>query len=124
VSEDFYCDEALSGRTPVQVVLETDEVLAFHHTRPFWPVHIVVIPKTHVPSLIDLGDTDEVLLHKVLAVVRRVADQVTREHGACRVLTNLGRYQDSKHLHFHVNAGEPLHSSGALPNNRLERTAT
>ena len=113
VSDDFYCHEALSGRTPVEVVLETDEVLAFRHTKPFWPVHIVVVPKTHVPSLIDLGDTDEILLHKVLAVVRRVADQVTREYGACRVLTNLGRYQDSKHLHFHVNSGEPLGSSAA-----------
>ena len=108
VSQDFYCDEALSGRTPVDVVMETDDVLAFHHTRPFWPVHIVVVPKTHVPSLIDLGGADETLLHKVLTVVRRVADQVTREHGACRVLTNLGRYQDSKHLHFHVNSGDPL----------------
>jgi histidine triad (HIT) family protein len=108
VSEDFYCDEAISGRTPVDVVLETDDVLAFHHTRPSWPVHIVVVPKRHVPSLIDLGDADEALLHDVLAVVRRVAAQVMREHGACRVLTNLGRYQDSKHLHFHVNAGEPL----------------
>jgi histidine triad (HIT) family protein len=106
--DDFYCDEALSGRTPVAVVLETDEVLAFRHTRPFWPVHIVVIPKTHVPSLIDLGGADEALLHKVLAVVRRVADQVTREHGAARVLTNLGGYQDSKHLHFHVSCGDPL----------------
>src|SRR5262245_45053239 len=48
VSQDFYCDEALSGRTPVDIVLEPDEVLAFRHTRPFWPVHIVVIPKTHV----------------------------------------------------------------------------
>jgi histidine triad (HIT) family protein len=95
MSEDFYCDEALSGRTPVEVVLETDDVLAFRHTRPFWPVHIVVVPKTHVPSLIDLGTTDEALLHKVLAVVRRVAEQVTREH-------------DSKHLHFHVNSGDPL----------------
>jgi histidine triad (HIT) family protein len=107
VSEDFYCDEALSGRTLVEVAVETDEVLAFRHTRPFWPVHIV-IPKRHVPSLIDLGDTDGILLHKVLTVVRRVADQVMREYGACRVLTNLGSYQDSKHLHFHVNAGEPL----------------
>jgi histidine triad (HIT) family protein len=115
VSDDFYCDEALSGRTPIEVVLETAEVLAFRHTKPFWPVHIVVIPKTHVPSLIDLGHTDETLLHKVLAVVRRVADQVTREHGACRVLTNLGRYQDSKHLHFHVNWGDPLRSSAAEP---------
>lgn len=109
MGDDFYCEEALSGRTPVAVVLETDEVLAFHHTRPFWPVHIVVVPKRHVPSLIDLGDSDETLLHQVLAVVRHIAAEVTREHGACRVLTNLGRYQDSKHLHFHVNAGEPLY---------------
>ena len=108
------------------IMLETDDVLAFRHTRPFWPVHIVVVPKRHVPSLIDLGGADEALLHRVLAVVRQVAAQVTREHGrvlavvrqvaaqvtrehgACRVLTNLGRYQDSKHLHFHVNSGDPL----------------
>ena len=108
MTDDFYCDEALSGRTPVDFVAETDTVLAFRHTRPFWPVHIVVVPKQHVPSLVDLGDADEALLHAVLAVVRTVAAQVVQEHGACRVLTNLGAYQDSKHLHFHVNASEPL----------------
>ena len=108
MSDDFYCDEALSGRTPVKTVAETPDVLAFHHTRPFWPVHIVVVPKRHVPSLVDLGDADEGVLHSVLAVVREVAASVTAEHGAARVLTNLGRYQDSKHLHFHVSSGEPL----------------
>jgi histidine triad (HIT) family protein len=36
MGDDFYCEEALSGRTPITVVRETDEVLAFHHTRPFW----------------------------------------------------------------------------------------
>jgi histidine triad (HIT) family protein len=108
VTQDFYCDEVLSGRTPVQRVLETDDALAFHHTRPFWPVHIVVIPKRHVPSLTDLGDAGDALLHAVLAVVRQVAAEVTARHGACRVLTNLGHYQESKHLHFHVNSGEPL----------------
>lgn len=96
-----------SGRTKVQVVAETDRVLAFHHTRPHWPVHIVVVPRAHVPSLTDLGDADVDLLHEVLAVVRDVAAQVTAEHGAARVLTNLGAYQDSKHLHFHVNFGDP-----------------
>lgn len=108
MTDDFYCDEALSGRTPVEVVAETDDVLAFHHTRPFWSVHIVVIPKAHVPSLTNLGAFGEETVHKVLAVVRRVAATVEAEHGACRVLTNLGAYQDSKHLHFHVNSGEPL----------------
>ncbi len=108
MSDDFYCDEALSGKTPVRVAAETDDVLAFHHTRPFWPVHIVVIPKAHVPSLTNLGDFDESILHAVLSLVRRIAAEVEAEHGACRVLTNLGGYQDSKHLHFHVNSGEPL----------------
>ncbi|MFN3243535.1 MAG: HIT domain-containing protein [Planctomycetota bacterium] len=107
MTSDFYCDEVLSGRTAVDVVAETPEVLAYHHTRPFWPVHIVVIPKLHVPSLTDLGDGDEALLHRLLTVVREVASDVEREHGKARVLTNLGAYQDSKHLHFHVNSGEP-----------------
>ncbi len=105
--DDFYCDEAISGRTPVDVVVETDDVLAFHHTRPFWPIHIVVVPKRHVPSLTDLGDAPEQLVTKVIDVVRQVASNVEAEHGACRVLTNLGRYQDSQHLHFHVNSGPP-----------------
>ena len=106
MTNDFYCDEALSGNTPVLIVMETEEVLAFHHTKPFWPVHIVVVPKLHVPSLTDLGEHSIILVHKVLDVVREVASQVEKEHGACRVLTNLGDYQDSKHLHFHVASGE------------------
>lgn len=103
---DFYCDEALSGNTPVDKVMETEEVLAFHHTRPFWPVHIVVIPKRHVPSLTDLGGESVDIVHQVLQVVREVAAKVESEQGACRVLTNLGDYQDSKHLHFHVASGD------------------
>jgi histidine triad (HIT) family protein len=110
VSEDFYCDEVLSGRTPVRKVLETDDVLAYHHTRPFWPVHIVVIPKRHVASLVTIDD--ESLLLELLTVVRRIAADVVAEHGACRVLTNLGAYQESKHLHFHVNSGEQSRPDG------------
>jgi histidine triad (HIT) family protein len=110
VTDDFYCDEALSGRTTVRVVVETDEVLAFHHTRPFWPLHIVVVPKRHVPSLTDLGDHDPTIITTVMDVVRSIAAEVEREHGAAAVLTNLGAYQDSKHLHFHVSSGDPLRS--------------
>lgn len=105
---DFYCDEVLSGRTPVQKVLETENVLAFHHTRPFYPVHIVVIPKHHIGSLLTLGDADDKLLLELFDVIRQVASGIVGEHGACRVITNLGEYQDSKHLHWHLAAGQPL----------------
>ena len=88
--------------------METEDVLAFHHARPYWALHIVVIPKLHIPSLTDLGGHSVELLHRLMDVVRQVASQVEREHGACRVITNLGEYQDSKHLHFHVGFGEIL----------------
>jgi len=103
MAEDFYCDEVLSGKTPVERVFETENVLAYHHTRPFWETHIVVIPKTHVDSLLTV-ETD--LLNELLDVVKTVAALVVGEKGAARVLTNLGEYQDSKHLHFHVSSGE------------------
>ena len=104
MTDDFYCDEVMSGRTRVNVVRETDNVLAYHHTRPFWPTHIVVIPKRHISSLLALEETDAPLLWELIGVVQEVARQVLAEHGACRVLTNLGNYQDSKHLHWHVYA--------------------
>lgn len=105
-SDDFYCDEVFSGRTPVTVIAETDDVLAFEHTRPLWDVHIVVVPKRHVPSLTDLGDADGEILLRVLEVSRQVAARVEQQEGACRVMTNLGRYQNSKHLHINVFSGE------------------
>jgi histidine triad (HIT) family protein len=109
---DFYCDEVLSGRTPVEVVRETDRVLAFRHTRPAYPVHVVVIPKRHIASLLDMMPDDDALLLELLTVIRAVAADVLAETGACRVVTNLGRYQESKHLHWHVISGERLPQPG------------
>ncbi len=92
----------------VKRVVETDDVLAFHHTRPYWPVHIVVIPKRHIGSLLDLKGEDDPLLIELMAVVKTVAAQVVAEHGGCRIVTNLGEYQDSQHLHWHIGAGQPV----------------
>jgi len=113
MTEDFYCEEVLSGRTPVDKVLETDRVLAYYHTRPFYPVHIVVIPKKHILSLIALEEEDHDLLIEMMSVIKKAASHVVSEHGACRVITNLGKYQDSKHLHFHVVHGPPLKNNEA-----------
>ncbi len=111
MASDFYCDEVLSGKTPVQRVKETARVLAFQHTRPSYPVHIVIIPKLHIPSLVEFAPGDDSLMLELLGVVQEVARQVLNEQGACRVLTNLGAYQDSKHLHWHVTSGERLPSA-------------
>ena len=104
--EDFYCEEVLSGKTAVEIVAETANALAYNHTRPFWGTHIVVIPKTHIASLLTIKDND--LLIELIDLVKLVAATVVQEKGAARVLTNLGEYQDSKHLHFHIYSGERI----------------
>ena len=108
MTEDFYCDEVLSGKTTVQKVMETENVLAYYHTRPSYPVHIVAIPKKHIPSLITLEDEDNELFVELFGVIKKVAAMVTEENGACRVITNIGNYQDSKHLHWHIVYGASL----------------
>lgn len=106
--DDFYCDVALKGVVPLRKEYESDAVLAYHHTRPYWPVHIVVIPKKHIASFVTLSDEDQPILLEMVEVMKSLAAKVTAEHGAARILTNVGRYQDSKHLHFHISSGEPL----------------
>lgn len=121
VSKDFYCERVLSGVEAVDLVHEDELVVAFHHTRPFFAdAHIVVVPRQHVASLVDPA-SDAVLPH-LLAVVREVAARVLDLHGAARVLTNLGRYQDSKHLHFHVYAGDETGGGAARPSTGSERS--
>ena len=82
-------------------------VLAFHHTKPFWQNHVVAIPKRHIPSLLELEIGSE-LANELIDTVQELAKNMKNDKGACRVLTNLGEYQDSKHIHFHVAQGEQL----------------
>lgn len=114
MTEDFYCENVLSGKIEVDVVVETANVLAYRHTRPFWETHIVVIPKRHISSLITLEVSDDEMLLEIFAVIKQVAESVVETAGAARVLTNLGKYQESKHLHFHVYSGDRLKPNTAI----------
>ncbi len=101
---DFYCEEVLSGRTPVDVVGESERAIAFRHTKPAFPVHIVVISRRHLPEMTELEDWGT--LDDLIRLVREVAISVARERGGCRIVVNVGSYQRSGHLHWHVIAGE------------------
>jgi histidine triad (HIT) family protein len=103
-SRDFYCEEVLSGRTPVDVVAESERALAFRHTQPAFPVHIVVISRRHLPEMTELEDWG--MLDDLIRLVREVAISVARDRGGCRIVVNVGSYQRSGHLHWHVIAGE------------------
>jgi histidine triad (HIT) family protein len=105
---DFYCDVALPNVDALDVVHEDDRVLAFRHTKPFYDVHVMVVPKRHIASLTTATADDEADLRALFTMVQRVAAEIERDHGGARVVTNIGKYQDSKHLHVHVVSGSVL----------------
>ncbi|RBP48060.1 histidine triad (HIT) family protein [Roseimicrobium gellanilyticum] len=112
---DFYCDQVLSGKVSVQKLVETEHVLAFHHTQPYWPVHLVIIPKKHIGSLATVEGSDFPIVDEMLRVAADLCRQVTGEHGGCRLSTNSGDYQSTKHLHFYIHHGARLKNEDGSP---------
>lgn len=106
MGDDYYCESILSGRVPVNVVAQTDGVLAFHHVFQTWETHIVVIPKKHVRSLADVDDPG--LLAELFQVVIRVIKEQRFDESNYKVITNGGSYQSNQHLHIHLVSGKPL----------------
>ena len=84
------------------IVYESELVLAFHSTRPFAEVHIIVISKQHIPTIFDLGnDTNELKL-ELFKAISLASQEVIRLKGACKVEMYLGDFQQVQHLHCHV----------------------
>ena len=102
---DIYCEQIISGRIPVEIVLETDRILAFHHTKPYFERHIVVIPKSHIDSLSSLESLDPELAIDFMKAIHEISSNLEREFGGCRICSNVGSYQNSKHLHWYIHAG-------------------
>ncbi len=105
---DFYCEKILTGRLEVPVYYESDRVFAFHHTNPLWEHHVVLLPRKHIESLLTMDESDDDLLLELMRTARMIAADFMARCGGARVYTNLGEYQSSKHLHWHIGCGRQL----------------
>jgi len=102
---DFYCEEALTGATPVEKLYESEQVLAFYHTKPAYETHIVIIPKKYIHNLLHLTDADNELVLEIIRVAQQLAKDLNIEQDGARLITNMGAFQDTPHLHFHLVSG-------------------
>lgn len=95
---------------PASVVYEDDYVVAFDDIEPEAPVHVLVVPKTHVASIDD--DASNAQLIHLFDAVRAVAKKKGIAEKGYRVITNVGEDggQSVHHLHLHVLGGKKLAS--------------
>lgn len=100
----------VAGEIPVSKVYEDDELLAFNDINPQAPLHVLIVPKRHIPTLNDLTAGDDGI---VGTMVRR-AGIIAKEHGydgrGYRTVfnTNSEAGQSVFHIHLHLLAGRGL----------------
>ena len=105
---DLFC-RIVAREIPAEVVLETDEVLAFRDINPQAPTHVLVVPKQHLASLEEVAEGHGTLLAALVGAVNEVA-RTEGVAGGFRVVTNIGPSagQSVDHLHLHVLGGRNL----------------
>ncbi|MGH7657686.1 MAG: histidine triad nucleotide-binding protein [Gemmatimonadales bacterium] len=110
MSECIFCRIA-AGEIPAKIVSESDEALAFHDMDPKAPVHVLIVPRKHLPAVRDAGTSeDRALLGSLLAFTARVAGELGLDSSGYRIVTNTGDHggQSVDHLHFHLLGGRQM----------------
>ena len=96
-----------AGQIPSRKVYEDDTLFAFHDIRPAAPVHFLIVPKQHIPSMAQVRPSEEALLGKMMALAPQLAlEQGCNPYpeGDFRIVVNTGTKSGQKihHLHLHV----------------------
>lgn len=104
----LFC-KIIAGEIPSTKVYEDELVYAFQDINPQAPVHVLMIPKTHIASAADITGENSALVAHIFEVIPGIAKELGLENGF-RVVTNSGDdgAQTVKHLHFHIMGGRPL----------------
>lgn len=106
-------ERIISGELPAERVFEDENILAIKDIHPVAPVHILIMPKKHTPSLQQLQKEDVWLMGEMIKVVQELAKKFNIED-SYRLLTNNGPLagQSVFHLHFHLIGGRNLGALG------------
>jgi histidine triad (HIT) family protein len=97
----------IAGDLPSTKVHEDDTVLAIRDIAPASPTHILVLPKAHLASALDLTDADGPLLGRMFAIAADLARSEGIANAGYRLVSNVGEWggQSVDHLHLHLLGG-------------------
>ena len=105
----LFC-KIIKKEIPAKIVYEDDTVLAFEDINPQAPVHILIIPKKHISTSLEVTEDDHALIGKLF----QTANSLARERGVAeqgfRTVINCNRDagQTVFHIHLHLLAGRPM----------------
>ena len=109
MEECVFC-KIIKREIPSNIVYEDDRVIAFYDVNPATPIHILVVPKKHIETLLDVSEEDGDLISYIYKIINKIAKDEGFADNGFRVIANCGEDsgQEVKHIHFHVLAGKKL----------------
>jgi histidine triad (HIT) family protein len=109
MSDCIFC-KIVRGEIPCAKVYETDKILAFDDIHPMAPVHVVIIPKNHIPTLMDVETEKVDIMNNLITAAQKVAQIKGISDSGFRTAINCNAEggQVVFHLHVHVLGGRKL----------------
>ncbi|KPU27931.1 HIT family hydrolase [Caloranaerobacter sp. TR13] len=109
MSNCIFC-KIVNGEIPSKKVYEDDKVLAFEDINPQAPVHILVVPKEHIPSIKDINEDNIDVISHIHLVIKKLAKEKGIDQDGFRIVNNCGEKggQTVGHLHYHLLGGRHL----------------
>ncbi|MDH5202329.1 MAG: histidine triad nucleotide-binding protein [Nitrospirota bacterium] len=106
----IFCNIA-EKKLPAKIIFEDEHVVAFEDINPQAPVHILIIPKKHISTILDLKEEDNNLVAHIVKIANKIANDKGIAQRGFRVVTNCNPEsgQSVYHIHFHVLGGRHMH---------------
>lgn len=103
----IFC-KIINKEIPSDIVYEDDKIIAFKDTNPKTPVHILIIPRKHIPSVDHIKIQDKTLMGELILVAQKIAKKKNLK--GYKLLINVGRGGDQiiDHLHLHLLSGKSI----------------
>jgi histidine triad (HIT) family protein len=100
----------ISREIPAKIVYEDESSLAFRDVNPAAPTHILIVPKTEIPTVNDLTEAEEKLAGHLIRVAAEIAKKEGIDESGYRLVINCNSDggQSVYHLHVHLIGGKPL----------------
>lgn len=100
----------IKGELPANKVFENEEMIAIHDINPAAPVHVLVIPKKHFASLLEIETEDRQLIGDMHIAMQDIAKKLDVDKNGFRVITAIGEHgqQSVQHFHYHLVGGRML----------------
>jgi histidine triad (HIT) family protein len=110
MSDCIFC-KIIDKKIPARIIYEDEHALAFEDVNPQAPVHTLVIPRKHIPTLLDIKEEDNNLIGHLVKVANKIANDKGIAERGFRVVANCNPEsgQTVYHIHLHILGGRQMH---------------